>query len=124
MAGRTPVSQISSEIDPEMALEISSARQTEILRKMLEQKKKESEQLTEEHGFARNIQGNFEDFMRAVVRLPEDDGKMDGQSAFDHYILRESALRIRAREDEMYYGTTFGLTLVSVGNARAGGPFI
>lgn len=52
-----------------MAAEISSARQAEILRKMLEQKKKKSEQLTEEHGFARNIQGNFEDFMRAVVRF-------------------------------------------------------
>lgn len=116
-----PTSRISSEITSEM----DSARQTEILRKMFEQKKKALEQLTEERGVARNMRGNFEDFMRMVVGLPEgDDGKVNGCAGFDHCILKNSVLKIRARGDEVYYGTTFGLTLVSDGNTRTVGPFI
>ena len=123
-----PAGQISSERTSEMASEmspeISSARQAEILRKMLEQKKKELEQLTEERGVARNMRGNFEDFMRAVVGSTEEDGKVNGRLVFDHCVLRGYVLKIRAWGDEVYYGTTFGLTLVSVGNARTGEHYI
>lgn len=103
----------------------SSAKEAEVLKKISEQKKTEQERLTEERGVARDMRENFDAFMWAVNRLPDgDDAEMDGRLDFDHCILREYVLKIRARGDEMYYGTVFGLTLVSKGNARTGELFI
>lgn len=103
----------------------SSAKEAEVLKKISEQKKTEQKRLTEERGVARDMRENFDAFMRAVNRLPDgDDAEMDGRLDFDHCILREYVLKIRARGDEMYYGTAFGLMLVSKGNARVAGLFI
>lgn len=115
----------ADQMSSESTFEISFARQAEVLKKKLELKKTELKQLTEEHGVTRNMRKNFEGFMRKVDKLPDGNGeKSFERMAFDHCILRESVLKIRAQGDKVYYGTTFGLTLVTMGNERAAGLFI
>lgn len=38
---------------------------------------------------------------------------------FSPYIMRTFILKMEAREDEIHYGTTFGLTLIAEGNSRS-----
>lgn len=107
----------------------SSAKQAEMLKKMLDQKRAEQTQLTEERGVARYMKENFEDFMRAVINLPENGVDLEKMTSgsllpFDRYIVQNFIVHIEAWKDEIYYGTTFGLVLTAVGNERPVGSFI
>lgn len=139
------------------------ARLAEDLKKSLEEKKTEYNQLLEERGMAQTMKKNFDAFLAAVNALPDmnsagmrlnihaldaDDGVFQvpgNQNSYDfkishtenplitpevvaaapdylnfsHYIMRTFILNMKAKGDEIRYGTTFGLSLIVNGNSRS-----
>lgn len=111
------------------------ARLAEDLKVRREEKKQEQHRLMGERGVARAMKKNFEAFLLAISNLPDKNraGLQINSSVetaeetiasvpdflnFDEHIFRTYILRMEAAGDEVYYGTTFGLTLTSVGNSR------
>lgn len=93
-----------------------TAVQAEHLKKLLDQKKTEQKQFLEERGVTQHMKQNFETFIQAVIDLPATD--TPALLPFNNYIFRTFVLKSSAWKDEIHYSTSFGLTLIAVGNRQ------
>lgn len=85
----------------------------------LDQKKQEKETLLEYYSLPDTMKKNFDTFLNAVQSLPDPT---ENTTNFDHYpvhyIMRKFILKIYADGDEVFYSTTFGVRLKTVGNGK------